>query len=45
MSLFCEGHSTFGFIDWQFVKKMGNTKPVCELAIRAGTIVFGLNGI
>ncbi len=40
-----EDHGQIGFVDWQFVKKMGDTKLVCELTVRSGKIVYDLNGI
>jgi dihydroorotase len=36
---------TFGFIDSEGSKMMGNQKLECELTIRAGQVVYDLNGI
>lgn len=36
---------SFGFIDTQGKKMMGNQKLICELTVRAGTVVYDLNGL
>ena len=36
---------TFGFIDVSGAKMMGNQKLECELTVKAGRVVWDLNGV
>lgn len=38
-------HGQFGFVDMYNKKLMGTQKLVCQLTVRAGKVVFDLNGI
>jgi dihydroorotase len=38
-------HGRFGFVDMYDKKFMGNQKLVCQLTVRAGKVVYDLNGI
>lgn len=38
-------HGKFGFTDMYDKKLMGNEKLVCQLTVRAGKVVYDLNGI
>ncbi|QNI35611.1 amidohydrolase/deacetylase family metallohydrolase [Edaphobacter albus] len=45
IAVLSEEHGKFGFIDMNNTKLMGNTKLICQLTVRAGKIVYDLNGI
>ena len=45
VAVLSEEHGRFGFTDMVNTKLMGDTKLVCQLTIRAGKIVYDLNGI
>ncbi len=45
VAILSEEHGKFGFLDLDNTKMMGNTRLVCELTIRAGKVVYDLNGI
>jgi dihydroorotase len=38
-------HGEYGFVDMYNTKKMGTDKLVCQLTVRAGKVVYDLNGI
>jgi dihydroorotase len=38
-------HGSFGYIDMDSMKMMGDTKLVCELTVHNGKVVYDLNGI
>lgn len=38
-------HGQFGFVDMFDKKLMGNEKLICQLTVRAGKVVYDLNGI
>ena len=45
VAVLSEQHGKFGFLDMDNTKMMGDTRLICELTIRAGRIVYDLNGI
>jgi dihydroorotase len=45
LAAFSVDHGTFGFVDMNNQRKDGSTKLVCQLTIRAGKVVYDLNGI
>jgi dihydroorotase len=45
VAVLSEEHGKFGFEDMYNTKLMGDTKLVCQLTVRAGKIVYDLNGI
>lgn len=45
VAVLSEEHGKFGFVDMYNTKLMGDTKLVCQLTVRAGRIVYDLNGI
>jgi dihydroorotase len=38
-------HGNFGFVDMYNTKQMGTQKLICQLTVRAGKVVYDLNGI
>ena len=45
VAVLSEEHGNFGFLDMDNTKLMGNTRLICQLTVRAGRIVYDLNGI
>jgi len=45
VAVLSEEHGKFGFVDIDNTKLMGNTRLQAELTIRAGKIVYDLNGL
>ena len=45
VAVLSEEHGRFGYLDMDNTKMMGNTRFICELTIRAGKVVYDLNGI
>jgi dihydroorotase len=45
VAVLSEEHGKFGFTDMNNTKLMGDSKLVCQLTIRAGKIVYDLNGL
>jgi dihydroorotase len=45
VAVLSEEHGALGFTDMDYVKMMGNSKLVCQLTLRAGRVVYDLNGI
>lgn len=45
VAVLSEEHGKFGFLDMDNTKLMGNTRLICQLTIRAGKVVYDLNGI
>ncbi len=45
VAVLSEEHGKFGFLDMDNTKMMGDTRVICELTIRAGKVVYDLNGI
>jgi dihydroorotase len=45
VAVLSEQHGAFGFLDMDNTKLMGNTNLQCELTLRAGKVVYDLNGI
>ena len=45
VAVLSEEHGKFGFLDMDNTKLMGNTRLDCQLTIRAGKVVYDLNGI
>lgn len=45
VAVLSEEHGKFGFLDMENTKLMGDTRLQCELTIRAGKVVYDLNGI
>ena len=43
--MFSVEHGKFGFVDMNDQRKDGATKLGCQLTIRAGKVVYDLNGI
>lgn len=45
VAVLSEEHGKFGFLDMDNTKLMGDTRIQCELTIRAGKVVYDLNGL
>jgi len=45
VAVLSEEHGTFGFVDMDNVKMMGDTRLVCEMTLREGKVVYDLNGL
>ena len=45
VAVLSEEHGRFGYLDLANTKMMGDTRLICELTIRAGKVVYDLNGI
>lgn len=45
VTVFSKQHGKFGFLDMENTKLMGNTRLICQLTLRAGKIVYDLNGM
>lgn len=45
IAVLSEEHGRFGFLDIDNTKLMGNTRLICQLTLRAGKVVYDLNGI
>ncbi len=45
VAVLSEEHGEFGFLDMENTKLMGNTRLIAQLTIRAGRVVYDLNGI
>ncbi len=45
VAVLSEDHGKFGFLDMDNTKLMGDTRLICQLTVRAGKIVYDLNGI
>lgn len=45
VAVLSEEHGKFGYLDMDNTKMMGDTRLICQLTVRAGKIVYDLNGI
>ena len=45
IAVFSVEHGRYGFVDMFDKKLMGKEKLICELTVRAGKVVYDLNGI
>jgi dihydroorotase len=45
VAVLSEEHGKFGFLDTDNTKLRGNTRLICQLTVRAGRVVYDLNGI
>ena len=45
VAVLSEEHGKFGYLDMDNTKMMGDTRLICELTLRAGKIVYDLNGL
>jgi dihydroorotase len=45
VAVLSEQHGKFGFLDMDNTKLIGNSRLQCELTLRAGKVVYDLNGI
>jgi dihydroorotase len=45
VAVLSEEHGKFGFLDMENTKLMGKTRLICQLTVRAGKVVYDLNGI
>ncbi|HUZ94434.1 MAG TPA: hypothetical protein VMU57_05925, partial [Edaphobacter sp.] len=45
VAVLSEEHGQFGYLDMDNTKLMGNTRLIAQLTIRAGRVVYDLNGI
>lgn len=45
VAVLSEEHGNFGYLDMNNTKMMGNTRLICQMTVRAGQIVYDLNGL
>jgi dihydroorotase len=45
VAVLSEEHGKFGFLDMENTKLIGKTRLICQLTIRAGKVVYDLNGL
>jgi dihydroorotase len=45
VAVLSEEHGKFGFLDMDNTRMMGDARLICELTIRAGMVMYDLNGL